>query len=111
LTRTRIAPRLLAMAAGLDGVRVGGLGLSGDVFVADTQQREALRGRFPGALLVDMESAAVARVAWENGVPFMALRGISDLADGPDAAALQAGVRLAAQTSADAAAALIFRLR
>ncbi|MGE0006058.1 MAG: phosphorylase, partial [Parvibaculaceae bacterium] len=34
------------------------------------------------ARLLDMESAAVAHVAYANGVPFLAVRSLSDLAGG-----------------------------
>ena len=34
------------------------------------------------AQVVDMESAAVAQVAWANEVPFIAFRSLSDLAGG-----------------------------
>ena len=46
-----------------------------------------------GARVPDMESAAVAHVAWANRVPFIAMRSLSDLAGGsrrtPGGAALQ----------------------
>ncbi len=71
----------LALAGRLPDVRVGGLGLSGDVFVSDPAARDRLRGEF-GGLIVDMESAAVAQTAYLNGVPFIVIRGISDLAGG-----------------------------
>ena len=35
-----------------------------------------------GARVLDMESAAVAHVAYANGVPFIAVRSLSDLAGG-----------------------------
>lgn len=71
----------LALAGRLPEVRGGGLGLSGDVFVSDPAARDRLHSEF-GGLIVDMESAAVAQTAYLNGVPFIALRGISDLAGG-----------------------------
>ena len=49
--------------------------------------RKATAGNAPGkptgtAQVVDMESAAVAQVAWANQVPFIAFRSLSDLAGG-----------------------------
>lgn len=42
--------------------------------------KSALRGRIPAAVAVDMESAAVARVAVAAGVPFLAVRAVLDRA-------------------------------
>ena len=38
-----------------------------------------LRKNFPEAITVDMESTALAQVAYGANIPFLALRGISDL--------------------------------
>ncbi len=54
---------------------------SGDRFVADDRESQELRERIPGLLCVDMESAAVAQVAHEHGLPCIVLRAISDKAD------------------------------
>lgn len=67
---------------GLHAVRVHrGLLVSGDRFVAAAHEARALRAALPGALAVDMESAAVAQVCWDLGLPFAAVRTISDRAD------------------------------
>jgi adenosylhomocysteine nucleosidase len=58
-----------------------GLILSGDQFIGDPAQAGALRDRFPEALAVEMEGAAVAQVCHEHGVPQVVLRVISDRAD------------------------------
>ena len=55
--------------------------LSGDRFVATQGESEALRAALPAAMAVDMESAAVAQVCRDFGVPFGAVRTISDRAD------------------------------
>lgn len=55
--------------------------LTGDRFVSTQAESEALRTAFPQALAVDMESAAVAQVCHDYGVPFGAVRTVSDRAD------------------------------
>lgn len=59
----------------------GGTGMSGSSFVDNAAYREYLAATF-AATVVDMESAAVAQVAWANRVPFVAFRSVSDLAGG-----------------------------
>lgn len=59
--------------------------LSADCFVGVDLALE-FREAFPSAIAVDMESAALAHVAAAAEVPFLAIRGISDLC-GPEAAA------------------------
>ena len=58
-----------------------GLVVSGDRFVATSPESEALRASLPAALAVEMEGAAVAQVCHDYGVPFAALRTVSDRAD------------------------------
>jgi len=67
----REAPRL----------RVGGNGVSGQVFVDNAAFRQYVFNTFKAQVL-DMETAAVATVAYANGVPFIAFRSLSDLAGG-----------------------------
>ncbi|WP_066800125.1 5'-methylthioadenosine/S-adenosylhomocysteine nucleosidase [Sphingomonas soli] len=59
----------------------GGTGMSGSSFVDNAAYRDYLAATF-AATVVDMESAAVAQVAWANRVPFVAYRSVSDLAGG-----------------------------
>lgn len=59
----------------------GGLVLSGDRFVSAAAEAAALRRMLPDALAVEMEAAAVAQVCHDYGVPFAAVRNISDRAD------------------------------
>ena len=59
------------------GVRRG-LMLSGDAFVT-ADLAAPMRERFPRALSADMETTASARTAEALGVPFVALRAVSDL--------------------------------
>ncbi|RYY95571.1 MAG: 5'-methylthioadenosine/adenosylhomocysteine nucleosidase [Comamonadaceae bacterium] len=58
-----------------------GLLISGDRFVARADEARVLRAALPDALAVEMEAAAVAQVCHDHGVPFAAVRNISDRAD------------------------------
>lgn len=53
---------------------------SGDVFVASGALKERLRDSY-GAVAAEMEGAAIGCVAQANGVPFIVVRALSDLAD------------------------------
>ena len=63
----------------------GGAGVSGQSFVDNATLREWAHDVF-GARVIDMESAAVAHVAYVNEVPFIAFRSLSDLAGGGEGA-------------------------
>lgn len=58
-----------------------GLVISGDRFVSTSAESLRLRQALPDALAVEMEGAAVAQVCFDYGVPFAAVRTISDRAD------------------------------
>ncbi|CAG2130831.1 5'-methylthioadenosine/adenosylhomocysteine nucleosidase [Ralstonia mannitolilytica] len=58
-----------------------GLIVSGDRFVCTSAESAVLRHALPDTLAVEMEGAAVAQVCDEWGVPFAAIRTISDRAD------------------------------
>lgn len=58
-----------------------GLVISGDRFVSTTDEARALQVDLPEALAVEMEGAAFAQVCHDFGVPFAAVRTISDRAD------------------------------
>ena len=59
------------------------------------------------AQVLDMESAAVAMVAYANGVPFIAFRSLSDLAGGDEGAnELRTFFQLASDNSASRGAAV-----
>ena len=60
---------------------IGGHGVSGQAFVDNTAFREWAHKTFDAKVL-DMESAAVAQVAYANQTPFIAFRSLSDLAGG-----------------------------
>lgn len=58
-----------------------GLIASGDRFVSQTLESQALQRDLPDALAVEMECAAMAQVCHDYGVPLAAVRIISDRAD------------------------------
>ncbi len=64
---------------------IGGPGVSGGAFI-DNAAFRAYAFETYGARVLDMESAAVAHVAYANGVPFLAVRSLSDLAGGGEGA-------------------------
>ncbi len=82
LSRIPTAPEwrqgLLDRLAGLGPVHVGAVVTSDELI--DTAERKQQLFRQSGAVAVDMESAAVARLAQQRNVPFMALRVIADTA-------------------------------
>lgn len=86
-------PRLIA----------GGVGVSGNQFIDNTEHRLWLSRQF-GALVTDMESAAVAQVCTVNGLPFLIFRSASDLAGGSGSSTADLEIdqffKIAAQNSA-----------
>lgn len=62
-------------------VVIGGPGVSGGAFIDNAAFRTYTFNTF-GARVLDMESAAVAHVAYTNDVPFIAVRSLADLAGG-----------------------------
>ncbi|MES2339154.1 MAG: 5'-methylthioadenosine/S-adenosylhomocysteine nucleosidase [Pseudomonadota bacterium] len=95
-------PALLDVARGIVGrdLRVGGAGLSGSAFVDNAAYRDYLFATFAADVL-DMESAAIAQVAYANAVPFIVFRALSDLAGGEaDANQLPAWMARAAANAA-----------
>lgn len=86
---------------------IGGPGVSGSAFVDNAAFRDYTFETF-GARVLDMESAAVAHVAWANGVPFIAVRSLSDLAGGSvQGNQLEVFFRLAAGNAAAVVKALL----
>lgn len=80
-------------------VVIGGKGVSGPTFVDNAEYRRWVWGAF-GADALDMETAAVAQVAYVNRVPFIAFRSLSDLAGGgPGANEIDAFGALAADNA------------
>jgi len=58
-----------------------GLILTGDQIVTSREVRDRLMRDFPEGACFDMETAAIAQVAVQNGIPWAALRMTSDAAD------------------------------
>ena len=59
----------------------GGTGVSGTVFCDNAEYRKWVFSTFQADCL-DMESAAIAQVCWQNKTPCLIVRGLSDLAGG-----------------------------
>ena len=68
----------------LPEVVIGGSGVSGSVFMDNARFREYLHEVFD-AQVVEMETAAIAMVAYAHDIPFIAFRSLSDLAGGGEA--------------------------
>jgi adenosylhomocysteine nucleosidase len=98
-----------ARASGTERTVRDGLMISGDQFV-DAALVGPVREQFPGALATDMETTAIAQVAHVYGVPFLAVRGISDLCGPAGADDFLTHVDDAADRSADVVEALLARL-
>jgi adenosylhomocysteine nucleosidase len=87
VSRFRTDPALSAQLAraahaALPGTRLRrGLVVSGDRFVSSAAESLALTSALPDALAVEMEGAAFAQVCHDYGVPFAAVRTVSDRAD------------------------------
>ena len=60
---------------------ISGLIVSGDSFVANLDEIERIKSRFPEACAVDMESCAIAQSCHVLQIPFAIIRSISDTAD------------------------------
>ncbi len=84
-------------------VVVGGNGVSGPTFVDNAAYREWAWNTFHADAL-DMETAAVAVVAYENRVPYIAFRSLSDLAGGGSG---QNEARIFGRLAADNSAAVV----
>ena len=84
-----------------------GLGLphaaiaSGDVFLECPETAEALAERL-GTHLVDMEVAAIAQAAEALGLPWCAIKAVTDEADGESAGDFSTNLRAAARKAAEA---------
>ena len=75
----------LSACATVLGIRTEtGVIASGDQFISSSERKDAIVKTF-GAIACEMEGAAIAQVAWANGVPCAIVRAISDKADGSDA--------------------------
>jgi len=64
-------------------IDVGGMGVSGSVFLDNAEYRKFVFEVWKARCL-DMETTAYAHVCYTNGVPFLAVRALSDLAGGQE---------------------------
>lgn len=75
-------PRLLRVALALDSVKGltvrGGLMCTGDQFITSREGQAAIKRNFPDGLACEMESTAIAHTCHIKGIPFLAVRVISD---------------------------------
>ena len=78
-----VAATLPKMTTGERACQVssGGTGVSGTVFCDNAEYRKWVFSTFKADCL-DMESAAIAQVCWQNETPCLIVRGLSDLAGG-----------------------------
>lgn len=102
--RAEQAARASEDPAAPHGVRRG-LMLAGDAFVT-ADIAAPMRERFPTALSADMETTASARTAEALGVPFVALRAVSDLCGPAADQQFHLELEIVAETSARAVQAL-----
>lgn len=75
--------------------------VSGDQFIGDAETKKSLHERF-GGIACEMEGAAMAQVAACQGVPFLIVRSISDLADGGAPISFREMVQIAADRATTA---------
>ena len=54
---------------------------TGDQFISSAEQKDAIVSEF-GGLCCEMEGGAIAQVCYQNEIPFVIIRAISDKADG-----------------------------
>ena len=92
--------KLLSLAKSVAGERTFfGRMVTGEQFIAD-EKRGDINARL-APLSVDMETAAVAHVCHVNGIPFIAVRTLTDTADHSGTAAFEENCARAAAVSAD----------
>lgn len=78
---------------------VRGIVVTGDVFVASTPKRLELHNNLQ-ADAVEMEGAAVAQVCWQQNIPCIIIRSLSDTADGRAEKDYDELIEIAARNSA-----------
>ncbi|WP_338766514.1 5'-methylthioadenosine/adenosylhomocysteine nucleosidase [Bernardetia sp. ABR2-2B] len=83
--------------------------VTGDVFVASTQFKNRLEKEFK-AKAVEMEGGAVAQICYQQGVPFVVIRSISDTADENAAKLYKKFLKVASFNAAHLVSELIFLL-
>lgn len=89
---------------------ITGIIASGDIFVDDSALKSRIIAEF-GAAAAEMEGAAIAQTAAANGVPFLILRTISDLAEHQANVSFDELERYVGQLAEDITVALLERLK
>lgn len=88
---------------------IKGVVATGDVFVASKRKKTFLAGEF-GADVVEMEGAAVAQICFQQNLPFIVLRSVSDNADEGAQLDLRKFYQTAAENSATLTLSLLRKL-
>lgn len=88
---------------------IPGVIVTGDVFVAERKSSDELRDSLK-ADAVEEEGAAVAQVCWQQRVPFLAIRSISDNANNETPTNYRLFYKLAAENSARLVVAIVAQL-
>lgn len=116
-TAFRADEKLIALAldAAAEVLPVGskaitGVIASGDIFVDDSALKARIIAEF-GAAATEMEGAAIAQTADANGVPFLILRTISDLAEHQANVSFEELEKYVGQLAEDITVALLRRLK
>ncbi|MEW6412081.1 MAG: 5'-methylthioadenosine/S-adenosylhomocysteine nucleosidase [Candidatus Zixiibacteriota bacterium] len=87
---------------------VGGVGVTGNVFVDSREKRLWLSNHF-SAVVTDMESAAVAQVCAVNEVPYIIFRSASDLAGGSGSATAAVEIEEFFKVAADNSSSVVLK--
>lgn len=85
---------------------IHGIVVTGDMFIASSAKNKELREKYK-ADAVEMEGAAVAQVCWQNNVPCLVIRSLSDAADENAKSHYDYFIDIAAQNSATLVMALV----
>ena len=93
-----------------DSKAITGVIASGDIFVDDSALKSRIITQF-GAAAAEMEGAAIAQTAVANGVPFLILRTISDLAEHQANVSFDELEKYVGQLAEDITVALLERLK
>jgi adenosylhomocysteine nucleosidase len=94
------AKQVIARTSRAEAV-ITGLITTADSFISRPERAAEIRSRFPAAQATDMEGAAIAQTAYQFGVPFLAVRSISDIAGAEAAGLFKSHLELAATNSAE----------
>ncbi len=78
-----------------------GLIVSGDQFIASSEQFAQIKQNFPSVLAVEMEACAIAQTCYQFNVPFVVIRAISDLANEQASFSFDEFIELAGKQSAE----------